>query len=85
MSNRFVSGGTMGAGGEEICKDMDAAPQARQQQQQQQPLLPLAKNAQWEAAQRELEAERKRREEARLKASMGEEKSLYEILQANKG
>lgn len=35
--------------------------------------------------QKELDAERKRREEARHKAASGEEKSLYDILQANKG
>lgn len=43
------------------------------------------KNTEWEAVQKELEAERKRREEARVKAVEGGEKSLYDILQANKG
>ncbi|XP_044714958.1 uncharacterized protein HRG_11591 [Hirsutella rhossiliensis] len=42
------------------------------------------KNPEWEAVQQELEAERKRREEARLKAATGGEQSLYDILQANK-
>ncbi|KDN64674.1 hypothetical protein CSUB01_04312 [Colletotrichum sublineola] len=43
------------------------------------------KNAEWEIVQRELEAERKRREEARLKSVEGGERSLYDVLQANKG
>lgn len=43
------------------------------------------KNAEWEAVQKELDAERKRREEARVKAVEGGERSLYDVLQANKG
>lgn len=43
------------------------------------------KNAEWEIVQRELDAERKRREEARIKSVEGGEKSLYDILEANKG
>lgn len=44
------------------------------------------KNTEWEAVQKELEAERRRREEARVKAvEGGGEKSLYDVLQANKG
>ncbi|KAF4815698.1 hypothetical protein CGCSCA5_v006997 [Colletotrichum siamense] len=42
------------------------------------------KNAEWEAVQKELDAERKRREEARVKAVEGGERSLYNVLQANK-
>ncbi|WYZ35171.1 hypothetical protein EsH8_I_001447 [Colletotrichum jinshuiense] len=42
------------------------------------------KNAEWEIVQRELDAERKRREEARIKSVEGGEKSLYDILEANK-
>ncbi|KAI0020525.1 hypothetical protein F4780DRAFT_363398 [Xylariomycetidae sp. FL0641] len=45
------------------------------------------KNAQWEAVQAELDAERKRRSEARrgvVEGGAGSEKSLYDILQANK-
>ncbi|KAL2758803.1 hypothetical protein ACRALDRAFT_2026259 [Sodiomyces alcalophilus JCM 7366] len=42
-------------------------------------------SAEWEAVQRELEAERRRRDEARAKAvNEGGEQSLYDILQANK-
>ncbi|KAL2873768.1 hypothetical protein SGCOL_011083 [Colletotrichum sp. CLE4] len=42
------------------------------------------KSAEWEIVQRELDAERKRREEARVKSVEGGEKSLYDVLQANK-
>lgn len=41
-------------------------------------------NPEWEAVQRELEADRKRREEARRTAVEGGEKSLFDVLQANK-
>ncbi|OLN87888.1 Protein FAM192A [Colletotrichum chlorophyti] len=42
------------------------------------------KNAEWEIVQKELDAERKRREEARVKNIEGGERSLYDVLQANK-
>ncbi|KAK1722566.1 N-terminal domain of NEFA-interacting nuclear protein NIP30-domain-containing protein [Colletotrichum acutatum] len=42
------------------------------------------KSAEWELVQKELDAERKRREEARVKSVEGGEKSLYDVLQANK-
>ncbi|KAJ0329503.1 hypothetical protein COL5a_004064 [Colletotrichum fioriniae] len=42
------------------------------------------KSAEWEIVQKELDAERKRREEARVKSVEGGEKSLYDVLQANK-
>ncbi|TDZ72024.1 hypothetical protein CTRI78_v001496 [Colletotrichum trifolii] len=42
------------------------------------------KNEAWEAVQKELETERKRREEKRREAVEGGEKSLYDVLQANK-
>jgi hypothetical protein len=77
MSDRFVSGGTIGgSAGEEKTTSADSAPSVSSG----------TKNAaQWEAVERELEAERRRREEQRRKAVEGEEKSLYEILQDNKG
>lgn len=78
MASRFVSGGTISSSGE-VSKDETAATTRPPEQP------PLGKNTEWEAVQQELEAERKRREEARLKAATGEEKSLYDILQANKG
>ncbi|VUC20570.1 unnamed protein product [Clonostachys rosea] len=76
MSDRFVSGGTIGGTeGEKTTSTDSGPPQASSG----------TKNAaQWEAVERELEAERKRREEQRRKAVEGEEKSLYEILQDNK-
>ncbi|KAF4510621.1 hypothetical protein G6O67_002497 [Ophiocordyceps sinensis] len=81
MSNRFVSGGTMGSGGE--ATQGDAA--NGQLQRTSPPLAAAAKmKPEWEAVQLELEADRKRREEARLKAAAGGEQSLYDILQANK-
>jgi hypothetical protein len=91
MTNRFVSGGTIG-----IASEGDSLSQ-EQQQQQQQPLAAAhqstatgssssSKNAEWEKAQAQLEAERRQREEARLKAASGTEQpsSLYDVLQANK-
>ncbi|KJZ76638.1 hypothetical protein HIM_03974 [Hirsutella minnesotensis 3608] len=75
MSSRFVSGGTIAPSGDVSTAD-DAASQ--------QPPPPAKKNPEWEAVQQELEAERKRREEARQKAVEGGDTSLYDILQANK-
>lgn len=72
MSNRFVSGGTINTSSDPEPKE--AAPRAQ-----------LAKSTEWEAVQQELENDRKRREEQRLKAAAGEERSLYDVLQANKG
>ena len=81
MSSRFVSGGVVKANGEiapgELEKGVDGATSSD--------FKAAPKNAEWEAVQKELEAERKRREEKRVKAASGEEKSLYEVLQANKG
>ncbi|KAK3191668.1 hypothetical protein K4F52_002483 [Lecanicillium sp. MT-2017a] len=88
MPSRFVSGGTIGTASE----GADSSTTSTQP-----PLVPPApsssaapgssnnsKNAEWEKAQAQLEAERKQREEARVKAAQGEEPSLYAILQANK-
>ena len=75
MSNRFVSGGTIAADGSEAA-DAPEAPERAQ--------LPGKRN-QWEAVTEELENDRKRREEERLKAASGEEMSLYDKLQASKG
>ncbi|CAM1507166.1 Fc.00g068070.m01.CDS01 [Cosmosporella sp. VM-42] len=73
MSNRFVSGGTITSSGE-VSKDAPPPTSTAQP----------AKNKEWEAVQQELEADRKRREEARVKAVTGEERSLFDILEANK-
>ncbi|KAK7409200.1 hypothetical protein QQX98_008633 [Neonectria punicea] len=77
MSDRFVSGGTISSSGE-ISKDAPAGSAAK-------PLHAGAKSKEWEAVQQELEADRRRREEQRVKAASGDgERSLYEVLEANK-
>lgn len=84
MSSRFVSGGTIGPSGE-VSRD-EAGGDAASKQRRSPPLAAAAtKKPEWEAVQQELEAERKRRDEARLKAAAGGEQSLYDVLQANKG
>jgi hypothetical protein len=81
MSSRFVSGGTIRSSGDR--EAVEAAPETgtTQQQEQQQ----SSKSAEWDIVEKELAAERARREEQRRKAATGEEKSLYDILQENKG
>ncbi|KAL2207451.1 hypothetical protein CC79DRAFT_1321537 [Sarocladium strictum] len=74
MANRFVSGGVIDSSGEVAEKGQGTGESAKE----------TSKNSEWEAVQKELEAERKRRDEQRIKAASGEEKSLFEILQANK-
>lgn len=82
MSNRFVSAGKIGSSGE-ISKDVNDTGSSTSQQP---PLHSSAKAKEWEQVQQQLEAERKRREEQRIKSATGEgEKSLYDVLQANKG
>jgi len=39
----------------------------------------------WETVQKEIEEERKKKEETRLREAEGAQQSLYEVLQANKG
>ncbi|PHH74936.1 hypothetical protein CDD80_2747 [Ophiocordyceps camponoti-rufipedis] len=72
MADRFVSGGTIGD-------------EPKSTDERRPSISAEGHKAEWESVQRELAAERKRREEARVKAAGGEEKSLYDILQANKG
>lgn len=87
MSSRFVSSGTIGPSGgsggdDDVGKaDADAAGAGAGAT----PAGDKASSDAWETVQRELEAERRRREEQRIKAASGEEKSLYDILQENKG
>ncbi|CCT62098.1 uncharacterized protein FFB20_14897 [Fusarium fujikuroi] len=79
MSSRFVSAGKIGSSGE-ISKDASGAESTPQQ-----PLHNSAKSKEWEAVEQQLEAERKKREEQRIKAATGGgEKTLYDVLQANK-
>ncbi|KAI2629469.1 putative NEFA-interacting nuclear protein NIP30 [Xylaria nigripes] len=71
MASRFVSGGVIaGDDGDDV--------KAREHHE------PARDSAQWEAVQRDLEAGRRAREESRRAAVEGGEKSLFEILQANK-
>jgi hypothetical protein len=81
MSNKFVSGGIIGPGGETT----NEGPPSSSEQQHRQAGGGGANAAEWEAVQKQLEAERRQREEQRVKAATGDEKSLYDILQENKG
>jgi hypothetical protein len=93
MSSRFVSGGTistaLGKSGSEIPSSAPAEAKAAEPSAASSTAPgsteKSSRSAEWEAAQKNLEAERQRREEQRRKAATGEEKSLYEILQENKG
>ncbi|KAF4340052.1 nefa-interacting nuclear nip30 [Fusarium beomiforme] len=79
MSSRFVSAGKIGSSGE-ILKDAKGTESTVSQ-----PLQNSAKSKEWEAVERQLEVERKHREEQRIRSATREgEKSLYDILQANK-
>lgn len=77
MSNRFVSAGTISASGE-VSRDAAAAGnQASNKSNAAPPAKPLydgSRSKEWEAVQRELDAERRRREEARVKAATGGER-----------
>jgi len=75
MSNRFVSGGTISSSG-------DDRPDQRLGEEKG---ASAGTNAQWEAVQKQLDAERQQREESRRKAIEGGERSLYDVLQENKG
>lgn len=48
-------------------------------------MAPGDTTTEWAAVQQELENARKARAEQRVKAASGEERSLYDVLQANKG
>lgn len=80
MASRFVSGGVIDTTSGET---VDAETTGRAGQS-----APLSKRRQeeWEAVQKELEAERRQREERRrAEGEAGGERSLFEVLQANKG
>lgn len=79
--SRFVSAGAINAEtGEAVANEADKTANTTQP-----PAAESKKTAEWELVQKELDAERRRREEARIKAVEGGEKSLYDVLQANKG
>lgn len=80
MSSRFVSAGAIdAASGQAVEVDKSTAAGTTTGGD--------SRNEEWEAVQRELEAERRRRNAAAEAARRGEgqERSLYEVLQANKG
>ncbi|KAG9255139.1 N-terminal domain of NEFA-interacting nuclear protein NIP30-domain-containing protein [Emericellopsis atlantica] len=74
MSNRFVSGGTISSSGDDRPDQRSAEETGTS----------AGTNAQWEAVQKQLDAERQQREESRRKAIEGGERSLYDVLQENK-
>ena len=82
MSDRFVSGGVIGSSNE---PSSEGGAPTSDERAAAQPAPPGKNSTEWEAVQKQLEAERRRREEQRRKAVEGEEKSLYDILQENKG
>ncbi|KAI1776591.1 hypothetical protein F4818DRAFT_353939 [Hypoxylon cercidicola] len=85
MASRFVSGGTIAGDGQGEPQPAPASP-PKVAQNAQWDKEASKKNIEWEAVQRELEADKRRREEAR-RAQVeggGENKSLFDILQANK-
>jgi hypothetical protein len=83
MTSRFVSGGTITGDGavETNAREPPAAGVERKESG--------SNVAEWEAVQKDLEEERRKRDEARRAAVeggvAGGERSLYEVLQANKG
>ncbi|KAI0850606.1 hypothetical protein F5Y00DRAFT_34032 [Daldinia vernicosa] len=91
MASRFVSGGTIAGDDGEPQQPASVTPSSKVQEApetQKWDKETMKRNAEWEAVQRDLEADRRRREEAR-RAQVeggpgGENKTLYDILQANK-
>jgi len=81
MTYRFVSGGKIdAASGEAVAEDpADAGSEVAVDSQR------AKKNEEWAAVQRELDAERRQRELARAKLATGEERTLFDVLEANKG
>ncbi|KAI1761550.1 hypothetical protein GGR53DRAFT_22886 [Hypoxylon sp. FL1150] len=87
MASRFVSGGTIaGDGSDQSEPQQPASASPPKAQSAQWDKEASKKSTEWEAVQRDLEADKRRREEAR-RAQVeggGDSKSLYDILQANK-
>ncbi|KAI1099771.1 hypothetical protein F4804DRAFT_336913 [Jackrogersella minutella] len=94
MTSRFVSAGTITGDGHHIeppqrqstAEASSPPPRAQNAQQWDKPEASKNESA-WEAVQRDLEADRRRREEARraqVEGGAGGERSLYDVLQANK-
>lgn len=76
MASRFVSAGAI----DPVTGEATSAKTADEGRPAADP-----KDDEWAIVQRELEAERRRREEQKASAAAGGEKSLYEVLEANKG
>ncbi len=76
MSSRFVSGGAIDA---ETGEATTPAPAPQETPGD------VKKREEWLAVQKDLETERQHREEQRIASAQQPEKSLYEVLQANKG
>lgn len=85
MSSRFVSGGTISSGEPGAAETSTSKAGTSAAAAAAEPPPSSSRNAEWEAVEKELAAERQRREEQRRKAATGEEKSLFDILQDNKG
>ncbi|KAI1273200.1 N-terminal domain of NEFA-interacting nuclear protein NIP30-domain-containing protein [Xylaria sp. FL0933] len=84
MASRFVSGGII-AGAEDGANADKGAVDKGQAQDEGRGTGTGTSSAEWEAVQKDLEEDRRRRAEARKRdVESGGEKSLYEILQANK-
>ncbi|KAI1075533.1 N-terminal domain of NEFA-interacting nuclear protein NIP30-domain-containing protein [Whalleya microplaca] len=85
MTSRFVSGGTIASDGAPTPAPAASPPKPQSSQWDKEAPRDGA-SATWEAVQKELEADRRRREDARRAEVEGHggEKSLYEVLQANK-
>ena len=78
MSSRFVSAGAIDAATGEATTTTTGPPPSTTS------TTTTAKQQAWAEATAQLEADRRRREEARQAANRGGEQSLYETLQANK-
>ncbi|KAI1086950.1 hypothetical protein F5B19DRAFT_477287, partial [Rostrohypoxylon terebratum] len=87
MTSRFVSGGTIAGTDQTEPAPKQPSPLATTAKQEAAQWGEEKKVTEWEAVQRDLEAERRRREEARraqVEGGAGGERSLYDVLQANK-
>ncbi|KAI1383036.1 uncharacterized protein F4822DRAFT_90669 [Hypoxylon trugodes] len=88
MTSRFVSGGTIAGDGEPgVSTSTSKSPPPQPSKGNEWDKETAKKNSEWEAVQRDLEADRRRREEARraqVEGGGGGERSLYDVLQANK-
>lgn len=81
MSSRFVSAGAIDPTTGEAAPEQEQRPASNTTAG---PDVPKP-NDEWVAVEKELAAERRRRDEAKAAAAAGQEKSLFEILEANKG